>query len=97
MDYHLQFRFNSLSRSHTRLTPQPPTRFPISNPPGLRSHCSGHRPGADQPGPEPHGANGAKLQPQDKRPADVRAQVKQLQFWLKVFSRFCHDETEQAD
>jgi hypothetical protein len=29
-----------------------------------------------------------------ERSPQVQAQVKQLQFWLKVFSRFCHDEPE---
>ena len=98
MDYHRQFRMNSLNQGWPVLGKQRPTRYPLTRPPSARPSCgSGHSDAHDS---TPELPCSTRLRPEvggheQKDSAQVRAQVKQLQFWLKVFSRFCQDETEQ--
>ena len=98
MDHHLKFRFDAMQQASSPLGAKTPSRLPVSSVPRLfRSKCK-PVPLGEQPDPseakaaEPtapdriqRAERTAKDQPQAQK------QVKQLQFWLKVFSRFCQD------
>jgi hypothetical protein len=98
MDHHRQFRFNHKSTKVASLGLRTPrqARFPLSATPSVRLACDMGVPTKDlRSDSKPavaSGLSGVPCQPTEKRLTD---QVKQLQFWLKVFSRFCQDETEQ--
>ena len=95
MDQHLQFRIDSLK--HPALLGQSkPSRFPVSSSPSVRSCCSQQdlkRPATPTVSassqPTPSAPAQANPTPTEVGSDQVRAQVKQLQFWLRVFSRFC--------
>jgi hypothetical protein len=89
---------NSLKQGWPLSGKPQPTRYPLARPPSARPSCgSGH---ADAHGSTPESRGSTRLQseeggPEQKNSAEVRDQVKKLQFWLRVFSRFCQDEAEQ--
>jgi hypothetical protein len=101
MDYHRQFRADSLKTgssfvgrprfSRITLGSAGPARRRTGrapNPPARPARAAGtQRPEESPPG------GAASRSGEDA--AKVRAQVKQLHFWLKVFSRFCQDGPEQ--
>jgi hypothetical protein len=98
MDYHRQFRLNSQSPAPPLLGKARPGRFPLTSQPSAHAECVGSRVSIRKF--EPKREHSAQARPRgtadpEKESAQVRAQVKQLQFWLKVFSRFCQDEPEQ--
>jgi hypothetical protein len=101
MDYHLQYRMAHLHPSSPKLFGPKRNRFPSSSiPPISRSDCAHHasaeRPAFAEPNPAPAAAPAQPefaQQPTNDSP-QTREQVKQLQFWLKVFARFCHDGAE---
>ena len=98
MDYHLKFRFDSMQPPTSGIGQPGKSRLPASSAPMLfRSKCKPVPLGAD-PGNSESQAPSAGTTPEcasapkvAKNPAEVQKQVKQLQFWLKVFSRFCQD------
>lgn len=100
MDYHYSFRMQCLKDASALLGQRRPTRLPVSNSPSARQpqckHSSPSRrlPLQSKPS-EPAVPVRMRRVPPGKAPAEVRAQVKQLQFWLKVFSRFCQGRAEQ--
>jgi len=102
MDYYRQIRMAHLQRPMGTLFGPKRNRFPTSSiPPIPRSDCAPppvHDRSAGEeldsspaslPVPPSHGGQTADKSPQ------VREQVKQLQFWLKVFARFCHDDADE--
>jgi hypothetical protein len=99
MDQHMKFRMDSLKQASTPLGQPVPIRFPVRSTPKLfRPNCK-PEPIADPAAPEEQAtADGKTLfhtrrtPPTAKDSPHVQKQVKQLQFWLKVFSRFCQDE-----
>jgi hypothetical protein len=101
MDYHFKFRMDSMKQASSTLGGKGQTRLPANSTPApmlFRPKCqpvrldrlaetngtSSSKPAT--PPPSLHPEPGAKDSPQ------VKNQVKQLQFWLKVFSRFCQDD-----
>jgi hypothetical protein len=99
MDQHLQFRANAMKQAMSPLGNRRP-RLPVNTPPAPRSHCdaqgqlsSGRQLEPAEVAPSTGRRNSRRAESQT--PA-VRAQVKQLQFWLKVFSRFCQDERDHG-
>ncbi len=75
-------------------------RFPFSARTGVRAYCDRHTAPArgsqasmpqevKPPAPSRKARQAAQTSP------EVRAQVEQLQFWLKVFSRFCNEDPHQ--
>jgi hypothetical protein len=90
MDYHSEFRMGPRKQGKRILGQAPQTRFPLSQPPRAREHCRVEQ--SEQEGDTLDRVPVRTRQRQDS--AKVRAQVKQLKFWLKVFSRFCHEEAE---
>ena len=94
MDQHFEFRANALNQSATILGKQRLGRIPLATPLGFRRHCSSEKSAAagnrvHRPDPTP------KARRATRNSAKVQAQISQLKFWLKVFSRFCQEESEQ--
>jgi hypothetical protein len=80
MDYHRQYRAQHTKPPGFRL--QQPTRAasPQKTTPLPRRQCSSGMP---------------RQQKEKKGNSRVRQQIKELHFWLKVFSRFCQDKPER--
>ncbi len=101
MDYHFQFRFNSTAHSLPNVGQPRPARFPvISAPP--RPKCTGETVDGNGPAARASATPRPEVRPQTKceekltkTPTQIQAQVKQLEFWLKVFSRFCQEDKGQ--
>ena len=98
MDYHLKFRFDAMQQASSSLGQKPQTRLPVSSAPMLfRSKCkpvplAGDKNAKDETSAEGQFAERVRRAHRtDKNSPAVNKQVKQLQFWLKVFSRFCQD------
>jgi hypothetical protein len=99
MDYHLKFRFESMNQASSALGQKQHPRLPMSSAPMLfRSKCKpvpldGSTGTEDQTQLEnsPLADRIRRVQKTSKDSPKVQKQVKQLQFWLKVFSRFCQD------
>jgi hypothetical protein len=102
MDHHLKFRMDSLKQASSVLGKPTPSRLPVSSSPMLfRPNCkpvplqsqSQEQPAQPDPTEE---ASARRVRSAQERCAkdspQIREQVKQLQFWLKVFSRFCQDD-----
>jgi hypothetical protein len=104
MDYHRQFRMAHVNRPSGTLFGPKRNRFPASSiPPIPRSDCtpSASHVHSSSPTAEPESPTvNAPVRPVRGQQATndsphVQEQVKQLQFWLKVFSRFCNDDVEE--
>jgi hypothetical protein len=99
MDYHLQLRMGSASWVPPRLGQPLPGRLPLTTTPSAREHCR-QETAAEQPANATASRlnagrsrrHGTKVPPRPDQ-AQIDAQVKQLHFWLKVFSRFCQDDS----
>jgi hypothetical protein len=98
MDHHRHFRMQSL---RSALGPPKYGRFPLSRTSAghaecehLRSNKAAPTGGAETPCSSVIVGRHPLAEEREDRP-DVRAQVKQLQFWLKVFARFCQDRPEK--
>ena len=87
MDSYSEFRFGP-PKVNGIPGQAPQTRFPLSQTPSARSHCRMETFESDSDTLDGIPAASRRHQ----HPPQVQAQVKQLQFWLKVFSRFCQDE-----
>jgi hypothetical protein len=101
MDHHLQFRIDALSQGKPILGKARLDRYPLFRPPSLHPDCA--RAEAE---PQEVFASDASTSspecassqwPRNPRQANVQAQVQQLQFWLKVFSRFCQEDDSEQD
>ena len=75
----VNFRLSYLAEKIAEVTP----KLPATNPPPVVA--------VKTPGPASTTPAAPEVQAQLN---DLREQVKQLQFWLKVFARFCNDESD---
>jgi hypothetical protein len=101
MDHHLKFRLDLIKQSSSTLGQMPPSRYPVSSAPMLfRSKCKPVPLGSEEATnesapPDSPPSRIRRPQPGAKEGHQPQKQVKQLQFWLKVFSRFCQDPGEE--
>lgn len=95
MDHHRQFRLNALNQARL-LGHAPQGRLPLSQSPRVRPPCTPESASGSVRRPRPAAVPqpGRAAEP-NRSSEQVRAQVKQLQFWLRVFSRFCQNKPEQ--
>jgi hypothetical protein len=93
MDYHRQFRMNAMNQGRPALVRPQHNRFPLTSMPRVHLQCAGENAEPCECGMEVR--KPMQPVPQNKDSAEVRAQVKQLQFWLRVFSRFCQKGEEE--
>jgi hypothetical protein len=97
MDHHLKFRFDHIKQAAAALGKSEPVRYPAGSTPMLfRSKCKPVPIGTEAeagnaPAAVPADEVRARRLARAKESPQVQRQVKQLQFWLKVFSRFCQD------
>ena len=98
MDHNSQFRRGFRTQGSPRLGPNKQRHLPVSNSPGARpSRCSqnANRTSARHPASASDAVKTHSAPDSAEGNPQVDAQVKQLQFWLKVFSRFCQEEPER--
>lgn len=78
-----------------------PQRLPRATPPPARPQCESDTLEAPEESTDTASNPQVRARRRVRRAVEqspkVRAQVKQLKFWLKVFSRFCHDDSEHGD
>jgi hypothetical protein len=100
MDQHLQFRISAMKQSSSLLGRRP-QRLPLSTPPPARTECDGGtmdwQDGFSENCERPQVRARRRVERGANPSPKVKAQVNQLKFWLKVFSRFCHDESEHGE
>jgi hypothetical protein len=80
MDYHRQFRAQQTKPPGFQLQPPFRSALPARHTPLPLRRCSSGDP---------------RRQKQNKPNVRLQAQIKELHFWLKVFSRFCQNKTER--
>jgi hypothetical protein len=99
MNYHLQFRAKAMQQGAPILGRRQPRRFPLSARSDMRLFCRNQKPSnlrSQSDLPETQAAAPTRQsRPATEKAAETGAQVKELQFWLKVFSRFCQPDTDQ--
>jgi len=69
-------------------------RFPLVRPPSLHPNCAAAEGDFGEPVTSDSSSTEclSGVSASNPREGHVRAQVQQLQFWLKVFSRFCQED-----
>jgi hypothetical protein len=95
MDHHRQLRLSHMKLASLELGMPRYHRLPLSTTPSARPACDSAGPAKDL-----NARFTARILASRKevpcQPSEehISAQVKQLQFWLKVFSRFCQEEKD---
>jgi len=95
MDQHRQFRLNHSVPSTPNLGQPKHRRLPFGTPPVAREACEHGEISTDENEFISGGTRGGGAVPVQPTGERICSQVKQLQFWLKVFSRFCQDDAEK--
>jgi hypothetical protein len=94
MDYHMKFRMTSLAGGSPQFGKASFVRWPMSSAQTARPPCEDRQDRSG--GSETPPVTQPRVRQKPEASPEVKAQVKQLQFWLKVFSRFCSDDSRES-